>query len=135
MNEDILVRCSWIAEKCNAAPNHIAHVVNRLQAEGFVETVRGRSGGVRLARPSTKISIGAVFRVFEADIPLAECFAPEGNTCPLVVSCRLRNYLVRALDAFYHELDLVTLEDLVRGNCGLEELLVMPETLTVRCSP
>ena len=53
---------------------------------------------------------------------------------PLVSDCRLRSYIARAVEAFYHELDLVTLEDLVRGNCGLAQLLALhPDFETLNC--
>ncbi|MDE9450922.1 Rrf2 family transcriptional regulator [Aliiroseovarius sp. Z3] len=138
VNENQLMRTSDIAQRCNASVNHVAHVVQNLQAEGYLETVRGRSGGIKLARPANRISIGSVFRVFETDIPFAECFDHEKNTCPLSETCRLRTYVARALEAFYHELDMVTLDDLVRGNCGLMELLTMkPEfsATQLTCSP
>ena len=134
-NPDRVVRTADVAAVCNCSTNHLAVVVQRLQAEGYITTLRGRSGGVRLARPTDQISIGAVFRLFEADIPFAECFDAENNTCPLPEVCRLRNYVVRALDAFYHELDMVTLDDLVRGNCGLTELMAMRPAPPVACAP
>lgn len=119
------LRTAEIAKICNSSSNHVAHVVQQLHVEGYLETLRGRSGGLQLARAAEDISIGDVFRAFEQAIPFAECFDPEGNTCPLDQACRLRRYIERALDAFYHELDLVTLDDLVRGNCGLAGLLSM----------
>ncbi|WP_095589001.1 RrF2 family transcriptional regulator [Actibacterium ureilyticum] len=125
VNDDGYVRTADIARRCNASTNHVARVVQQLQAKGYLETLRGRSGGMRLARPPERISIGAVFRLFETDIPIAECFDPAQNTCPLAATCRLRSYVTRALEAFYHELDLITLEDLVRGNCGLTDLLAL----------
>lgn len=134
VNPDRLVRTSDIAARCNASLNHVAHVVKSLQAEGFVETLRGRTGGVRLARSADRICIGDVFRLFEADIPFAECFDPVTNTCPLSGTCRLRSYVERALNAFYHELDMITLEDLTRGNCGLEDLLRLHPTAGGGCS-
>lgn len=134
VNAEHLVRTSDIAERCNASINHVARVVQQLQSEGYLETVRGRSGGLRLAKPASRISIGAVFRIFETDIPFAECFDEVRNTCPLAATCRLRGYVVRALEAFYHELDMVTLEDLVRGNCGLMDLLAMRPDLSMSCS-
>ncbi|KUF09403.1 RrF2 family transcriptional regulator [Pseudoponticoccus marisrubri] len=124
-NPDRLLRTAEIAEMCNCSTNHAAHVVQRLQAEGYVTTLRGRAGGIRLAHPVEQVSIGAVFRLFEREIPFAECFDAENNGCPLVGACRLRSYIQRALEAFYHELDMVTLDDLVRGNCGLQALLAM----------
>lgn len=133
VNADRLVRTSEIAEGCNASTNHVARVVNKLQSEGFVETVRGRTGGLRLARPLDQISIGVVFRSFEEEIPFAECFDERSNTCPLPSVCRLKSFIHRALDAFYHELDMVTLEDLARGNCGLQELLAVAPRVPAQC--
>ena len=129
VNDGEKLRTVDIAERCNASVHHLLQVVHMLQEHGFVDTLRGRSGGLKLARQSQDISIGEVFRIFESGTPFAECFSREGNTCPLVSACRLRSYITRALEAFYHELDMVTLQDLVRGNCGLRELLAMaPDT-------
>jgi Rrf2 family nitric oxide-sensitive transcriptional repressor len=134
VNEGVTLRTSEIARSCNASLNHLLQVVNALQAKGFVETLRGRSGGLRLSRPAAQISMGEVFRLFEAGVPFAECFAPETNTCPLSKTCRLRSYVSRAIEAFYHELDMVTLEDLTKGNCGLQALLAVPDGLRRSCA-
>ena len=133
-NRGKTLRTSDIAQVSNASLNHLLQVVNGLQAHGFIETLRGRHGGLRLARAPEQISMGYVFRVFEAGHPFAECFDAETNTCPLSTECRLRGYIARAVEAFYHELDMVTLEDLTRGNCGLEALLNVPDTLADACS-
>lgn len=133
VNEGVTVRTAEIAAKCNASTHHLLQVVNLLHSNGFVETIRGRSGGLRLARSMDQISIGAVFRVFEAGVPFAECFDEDTNTCPLSATCRLRTYISRALEAFYHELDMVTLADLVKGNCGLSALLDMSPRGTISC--
>ena len=135
VNEGRVVRTAEIAECCNASLNHLLQVVNLLQEHGFVETLRGRAGGLRLARPMERISIGEVFRVFESGVPFAECFDPQSNTCPLAATCRLRGFLFKALEAFYHELDMVTLKDLVQGNCGLHALLETRATLIPACQP
>lgn len=134
LNRGKTLRTAEIAQVSNASLNHLLQVVNGLQAHGFVETLRGRHGGLRLARPPEQISMGSVFRVFEASYPFAECFDRESNTCPLSTECRLRGYIARAVEAFYHELDMVTLDDLTRGNCGLEALLTVPDTLAEACS-
>lgn len=123
VNDGYLVRRAGIAEVANASENHLAQVVHLLAAEGFIETTRGRAGGLVLARRADEISIGDVFRTFEAGVPFAECFADEENTCPLVATCRLKLALESALAAFYEVLDAVTLDDLVRGNTGLDTLL------------
>lgn len=124
-NPGSVLRTQDIAERCNASVNHMFQVVNVLQEQGFIETIRGRSGGVRLARAPERISIGAMFRELEGGVPFTDCFEGGAGTCPLQGSCRLANYLQRALEAFYHELDMVTLADLMKGNCGLETLLAM----------
>ena len=133
LNGDKTLRTAEIARVSNASLNHLLQVVNGLQAQGFVVTQRGRHGGLRLACAPGQISMGAVFRVFEAGHPFAECFDAESNTCPLAAQCRLRGYIARAVEAFYHELDMVTLEDLTRGNCGLAALLTVPDALSVAC--
>lgn len=125
VNQGRLVRSSDIARACNASGNHIAQVIHQLQLHGFVATQRGRSGGLQLAGAPAGISIGKVFRVFEAGAPFTECFDAASNTCPITADCRLRDHIARAVDAFYHTLDGVTLQDLVQGNCGLQKLLEM----------
>lgn len=132
-NRGKTLRTAEIAQVSNASLNHLLQVVNSLQAHGFIETLRGRHGGLRLAREPEQISMGSVFRVFEASHPFAECFDAEANTCPLATDCRLRGYIARAVEAFYHQLDMVTLADLTRGNCGLAALLNVPETLADAC--
>lgn len=133
VNDGVTLRTADIADKCNASVNHLLQVVNFLQNNGFIETQRGRLGGLRLTRPMEDISIGEVFRVFEAGTPFAECFDADTNTCPLTATCRLKGYLTRAVESFYHELDQVTLADLVQGNCGLAALLDLSPAREVEC--
>lgn len=134
VHEGKLVKSSDIAKACNASGNHLGHVVHKLQQHGFVETLRGRAGGLRLALGPRDISIGKVFRLFESSVPFAECFAAEDNTCPLTGTCRLRDFIKRAVEAFYHELDMITLDDLVCGNCGLEAILQLAPNPSSLCS-
>lgn len=127
VNDGQLSRSAEIAKAANSSANHLAQVVHHLHAHGFVHATRGRMGGVKLARSPRAINIGEVFRIFEAEVPFTECMALETNTCPLVRACRLRNAIRRGLDAFYREMDLVTLEDLVKGNYLLEELFAVSD--------
>ncbi len=134
VNEGAILRSADIAQHTNASLNHLLQVVNTLQEFGFIETILGRTGGLRLSRPPEQISLGAVFRSFESGIAFAECFDPASNTCPLHSTCRLRGFLARAVEAFFHEMDMVTLADLVTGNCGLAELLNIQGRLTPNCT-
>lgn len=130
VNAPHTVRTADIALRCNASLNHLAHVVNILQTNGILETQRGRTGGIRLARPIDQIFIGSIFRVMEAGVPIAECFEPDLNSCPLVDTCRLKEHLQAALETFYNSLDAVPLSELVEGNCGLASLLSLyPEQI------
>lgn len=133
-NEGKILRTQDIATRCNASVNHLLQVVNLLQEQGFVQTIRGRSGGLRLAVTPEQISIGRVFRKFESAVPFTECFDGAANTCPLDGNCRLKSYIARAVEAFYHELDMVTLADLVKGNCGLQQLLDMAPQAEAACA-
>lgn len=90
VNAGVTLRTAEIARSCNDLPHHLLQVVNALQAKGFVQTLRGRSGGLRLSRPGAQTFMGAVFRLFEAGVPFAGCFVPDANTCPLSATCRLR---------------------------------------------
>jgi len=122
VNSDRIVRKSDVAVAINASENHLAQVINQLGQAGFINTLRGRHGGFALARPAEEISVGALFRVFEADLPFIECFSPD-NTCPLKDHCRMSSHLARAIEAFYASLDPLMLGDLVDCNSGLDALL------------
>jgi Rrf2 family nitric oxide-sensitive transcriptional repressor len=91
---------------------HLMKVVNQLTRCGFLKSVRGRSGGLALARPPESINLGEVLRTTEPDFALVECLA-EGNRCILTPRCRLRGVLHEALAAFIATLDRHTLADLM----------------------
>lgn len=120
---DRLVTKAEIAKQCNVSESHLAQVINHLGQLDYLDTHRGRNGGIRLARDMSKIVIGDVFRLLEADAPLAECFADVDNTCPLTEACRLRHAIADAAEAFYARLDRVTLDELVCDNAPLFEVL------------
>ena len=123
VNAGRVVRKAEVADGCNASEAHLGVVINQLGQNGFIETIRGRGGGIRLNKAPEDISVGQVFRVFESGVPFAECFDKARNACPISQSCRLKSLLGTALGAFYEELDKVTLKDLVEGNTGLEKAL------------
>ncbi len=103
--------------------NHLKKAAAELCRLGYLETVRGRTGGFRLAKDPNAIRIGAVIRQTEGDIVLVECFDPSTNTCPLVATCQLRVALEEALAAFFAVLDGYTLADLIRCPDQLSPLL------------
>ena len=122
VNPDRIVRKTDVATAINASENHLAQVVNQLGQAGYITTLRGRHGGFSLTRPAREISVGAVFRTFEAELPFIECMARD-NTCPLKGVCRMSGHLAAAVEAFYATLDPLMLGDLVDCNEGLESIL------------
>jgi Rrf2 family nitric oxide-sensitive transcriptional repressor len=105
---DRLVTIEEIARSYAISRTHLMKVVNALTRAGYLTAVRGRSGGLRLARPPEKIRLGDVVRVTEPDFALVECFA-TGSQCVITGCCRLPAILRRALAAFLAELDQHTL--------------------------
>jgi Rrf2 family transcriptional regulator, nitric oxide-sensitive transcriptional repressor len=87
---------------------HLMKVVNALARQGYLTAVRGRAGGLTLARPADEIRLGEVIRSTEPDFALVECFA-TGNQCLIAGCCRLPRALSQALDAFLDALDRHTL--------------------------
>jgi len=106
-----------IADFHRVSKNHLMVVVHRLGRAGYLDTVRGRSGGLRLSRPPAQIGVGEVVRYAESGFALVECLGPE-NTCRINGQCRLKGILQDALDAFLRTLDRYTLADLV-GSSGV----------------
>ena len=104
-----------IADAYGISHNHLMKIVFELGRHGLLENLRGRSGGIRLARPAEEIRIGEVVRFTESDMALVECFG-AANHCAISAPCRLKGALNQALEAFLAVLDRYTLSDLVRGN-------------------
>ena len=91
---------------------HLMKVANELTRAGFLRAVRGRSGGLTLAKTPAQIRLGDVLRTTEPDFALVECFRSD-NRCLITPRCRLRGALKEALAAFVGTLDRYTLADLL----------------------
>ncbi len=122
-NDGQLITIKQVAERFGISQNHLTKVAYLLGREGFIETVRGRSGGLRLARKPAAIRIGDVVRRMEADLALVECFPGGEGACFIVPACRLKGVLREALDAFLCVLDRYTIGDLCANNPKLRGLL------------
>ena len=115
-----------IAGHYGISRNHLMKIVHRLGRAGYVETVRGRGGGLRLGQAPEAIVVGDVVRLTEDDLALVECFDAETNQCVIAGGCVLQGALREALDAFLSVLDGYTLEDLLRPRTRLSALLALP---------
>lgn len=92
--------------------NHLMKVANLLTQTGYLNAVRGRSGGLSLARRPADIRLGALLRLTEPDFSLVECFG-DVTSCSITPTCRLRARLQQALNAFLAQMDTGTLADLI----------------------
>jgi Rrf2 family nitric oxide-sensitive transcriptional repressor len=104
-----------IADAYRISESHLMKVVQALGQSGYVATLRGRGGGLKLAKPPHEINVGDVVRNTEVDLALVECFA-EGGECRIAGPCRLEHLLREALEAFFKILDQYTLADLLQPN-------------------
>jgi Rrf2 family transcriptional regulator, nitric oxide-sensitive transcriptional repressor len=123
LKEDQLATIAEIANSYGISKNHLMKVVYELGAAGYVETVRGRGGGLRLAKPVKSIGLGEVVRFTEPDMAIVSCFEPINAPCAIHPGCVLKRALKKAADAFVAVLDGYTLDDLVRPRSKLAGLL------------
>ncbi|SDB73711.1 RrF2 family transcriptional regulator [Belnapia rosea] len=114
LRSDRRVSIRDVATANRISENHLVKVVHQLGRGGFIETTRGKGGGLRLARAPETIRIGDVVRFTEEDMALVACFqGAEGGGCVLANACRLQSLLGEALGAFLAVLDRHTLADLL----------------------
>lgn len=115
-NSDRLVTIREIAEQHKLFENHLVKIVHKLAKLGYIETVRGKGGGMRLARRTDLINLGEVVRDTEENMNIAECFETGAVTCTLLPSCILKSVLIDAKKNFLNTLDLYTISDLINTN-------------------
>ncbi len=123
IKDDRLATIAEIADSYAISKSHLMKVVHQLGVAGYVETVRGRQGGLRLAKPAEEIGLGEVVRHTEPDMALVMCFEPVDAPCVVRPCCVLRRALTEACDAFFDVLDAYTLRDLVKPRSPLRALL------------
>lgn len=122
-NTNALCTIADVAAYYGISRTHLMKVANTLGREGFIETVRGRAGGLRLARKASSIIIGEVVRKTEVDFALVECLQEGKSNCLLTPACRLKGVLAEATQAFIAVLDNYTIADLITNNDALRDLL------------
>lgn len=112
LDKDRLVTIEDTAALFNVSHAHLKKVVLLLTRHNYLEAVRGRSGGFRLAQPAAQINLGAIVRLTEPDFGLVGCFQPD-NTCRITPACALPTVLNTALNRFLTTFDDYTLADVV----------------------
>ncbi|AHI29443.1 RrF2 family transcriptional regulator [Marinobacter similis] len=109
---DRLSTIKEIAESYDISKNHLMKIVHQLNRKGYIETVRGKNGGMRLQMAPRDINIGILVRETEEDLNIVECFATK-DACKISPVCGLRGMFGEAMDAFLKTLDQYTLEDVI----------------------
>ncbi|MGE5644631.1 MAG: Rrf2 family transcriptional regulator [Acidobacteriota bacterium] len=118
-----------LAETYGLSANHLMKIIHNLGKLGYIETVRGRGGGMRLAGSPDEINLGQVVRRMEPDFALVECFErPRRGNCVIASTCRLQLVLDKAVRAFLDVLDSCTLADLLQDRTRLGALLNIDPT-------
>jgi len=123
VNQDRLVTIEELADRHKVSRNHLMKVAQTLAGLGLVKSVRGRRGGLTLAKSSDAIRMGDVVRALETDMQLVACLGDQPATCILSGACRLTGALRRATEAFLAELDRLTLSDLVVNRPAMRQRL------------
>lgn len=123
LHDDRKVTISEIADAYGISKNHLMKVVQQLANEGFVDSSRGRGGGLTLARPPVEINLADVVRRMEPSMAVVECFDEARNTCPIAPACDLQHVLGKAQQAFMATLEDYTLADIGKQQAQLRLLL------------
>jgi Rrf2 family nitric oxide-sensitive transcriptional repressor len=112
-----------IAGRYGVSKAHLMKVVYQLGLKGYVDTVRGKGGGLTLARPAERITVGEIVRQTEPDMAVVSCFDEAAPACAIAPACRLKGKLAEARAAFLKVLDDCTLAEVVANRPALEALL------------
>ena len=112
LQQERLVTIQQIADSYDISKNHLMKVVHQLTLKGYIESVRGKNGRLRLHGRPEDINIGVLVRETEQDMNLVECFSSD-NQCCITPVCGLKNILAEALRAFLNTLDQYTLADIL----------------------
>lgn len=126
-NEGNLSRVPDIAEAYGLSEAYLFKILKPMMDVKIIESVRGRNGGIRLARDAADITLFDVVRVTEENFSLAECFDDENSDCPLIDSCGFNSALREALNAFFEVLGKYTIADMVAARPNISFLLGLEE--------
>lgn len=104
-----------ISEHYNISRNHLVKVVHRLSQLSYIQTTKGKGGGIRIAENTTSLRLGDLIAALEPNMFMAECFDAQTNTCRITGSCQLKHYLFEATKDFIDSMNKYTLADTVKN--------------------
>lgn len=112
---DVQMTSKDIAESIGIPYNHVSKAVLELRNRGALDVSRGRTGGARITDIGLNITVGELLRSFDDQVDIVDCVSGD-RTCPLIAGCTLRGALNRAREAFYSQLDHLSVAELSRKN-------------------
>ncbi len=112
-----------VSRNFNVSENHLMKVVHRLATLGYVQSTRGKRGGIQLGMDPQKINLGEIILELEPDFHIAECFNEASNHCKISPVCQLKNVLDEAKKAFLRTLGKYSLADIVKNRNQLVSTL------------
>ena len=123
------VTITQVSEHFEIPRNHLIKIVHHLAKEGFIDSVRGKGGGIKLGLPAEEINLRDLIQATEETLRPVNCAHPR---CPIVGHCGLRGILFDAQEAFLNELSKHSLADLCGPERGLTQLLHLKQSSPVR---
>lgn len=102
-----------ISQHYDISRNHLVKVVHRLSQLGYIETTKGKGGGVQITKGMEKLRLGDLISQLEPNMNVVECFDPETNTCRITQSCQLKHYLFEGAKSFTDTMNKYTLADTI----------------------
>ena len=132
MRDGELVTIQEVAEAFGVSKAHLVKCVHQLGVWGYLDNVRGRHGGFRLAVPAHKITVGEVVRKTEDCLSLVECFDAQTNSCPMIGLCLMGEAFKEACAAFLAVLDKLTIAEATRNRDALLGVLHLAHHPTAR---
>lgn len=104
-----------ISERYGISRNHLVKVVHRLSQLGYIETTKGKGGGIKIAKNAENLRLGDLIKELEPNMNVVECFDAKTNTCQITGSCQLKHYLFEATQKFIDTMNKYTLGDTVQN--------------------
>lgn len=114
LHKEQLVTIKEVADSYGISKNHLMKVVQELSLKGYITSIRGKNGGIKLSRAPSLINVGELVRLNEQGSTLVECLG-EDNQCVITPACQLKHMLAEAMECFFQSLEQYTLADLVKG--------------------
>lgn len=111
---DKYVSIKTIAVHYNISYEHLTKVVHNLSSIGYIESRKGKNGGIKLLVNVNNLRLGDLVEVLESNMNLVECFDKKTNTCKISNNCKLKYYLYDAKKAFIDSLNKYTIQDIAR---------------------